>query len=251
MPKVAAFTRMQRYVLLIAVLGLLGTAARADDVPGIGDWEHYHFSLDEALVRVVFVHDVAGKLNFPLLTLPRSYIYFVNGAPPSTEGPLPERIETNHIGLAFSDPEGDPWSVAVQKYMSENAKSSTSAGKALRASQYTVELHPNTNSAWAESVRTSTAHNHSLIGEPYPGINEYSGAGSGSYFLGGEADECVQAYCYNPRNEVFFCKYSTMITKDIVAAIDFLDFRMHGGPDYANRRVRFAREVVCRFLDEC
>ena len=69
--------------------------------------------------------------------------------------------------------------------------------------------------------------------------------------MGGEGDEFLQAYCYNPLNDVYFCKYNFEIVKDIAADASFLDFRAHGGRDYANRRVRLARQVVCRFIADC
>jgi hypothetical protein len=232
-------------------LGLVATTGRADDVPGIGDWPHYHFSLDETPVTVVLVHD-SGKRDFPVLTVPRSYIYFAHRAPPSTEGPLPDRIETDQLGLAFTDPDGEAWSAAIQDHMAATGQSANAAGKSLRPFQYKVTLSPNTNAVYAETVRQNTRRNHLLIGEPFPGIQEHSRTGtSSSFFVTSGDHEFLQASCYNPLNEVYFCEYRIMITKDIVATIDFLDFRVHGGPDYANWRVRFAREVVCRFLDEC
>jgi hypothetical protein len=100
--------------LVPVIVPLAAPGARADYVPGIGDWEHYQHSLDETPIAVVFVHD-SGKRDFPVLTIPRSYIYFANGVPPSTHGPLPESIETNDLGLAFTEPDGTAWSTAIEE----------------------------------------------------------------------------------------------------------------------------------------
>ncbi|WP_157644305.1 hypothetical protein [Bradyrhizobium sp. WSM2793] len=41
------------------------------------------------------------------------------------------------------------------------------------------------------------------------------------------------------------------ITEGVVAQVRFVDFRLFGGRAYANRRLRFVREVVCRYLTRC
>ena len=63
-------SRVCWFAALVPVIVLLAApGARADYVPGIGDWEHYHHSLDETPIAVVFVHDF-GKRDFPVLTIP-------------------------------------------------------------------------------------------------------------------------------------------------------------------------------------
>ena len=245
-------SRVRWFAILASAIALLAApGAHAADVPGIGDWEHYHYSLDETPITVVLIHD-SGKRDFPVLIIPRSYVYFANGAPSSSEGALPESLETNDLGLAFTEPDGSAWSTAIKEYMTEHDVSSSAAGKALRPFRYLVRLSPNTNTAYAETVRANTVRNFTLIGEPYPGIQEYSATGgTSSFFLGSEGDEFLQAYCYNPLNAVYFCNYNFEIVKDISAVATFLDFRAHGGRDYANRRVRLARQVVCRFIADC
>jgi hypothetical protein len=236
--------------LALAIAPFAGPVARADSVPGLGEWEHYHFSLDESPVTVVLVND-SGRRDFPILTVPRSYIYYAEGAPPSTAGPLPDSIETNTLGLAFADPDGEAWSVAIEKYAARSLSSSNAAAKALRTESYNVEVltsHPQ----FADLKRKSLTRRRTSTGRLY-GPEEYVGKSSTmTYYIGDAADEFISATCPNPLNPRFFCEYMFMVDDgDVFGRIHFSDFRAFGGRDYANRRIRFARQTICRFLEEC
>jgi hypothetical protein len=246
----AALRRILMGFAPVAVLLLATLPSWADDVPEIGLWDHYHYSLDDQPVTVSFRHD-SGRRDFPALTIPRSYIYFANRIAPSHEGPIADSIVTDHLGIAFADPDGIAWSTTVQGQAAKRSVSIDKAGKTLRADLYIVALYPNTNPAYAETVRANTVRSYARVGEPYPGMQAYSSSGSDVYLLGEAKDKFIQAYCYNPPNAVYFCSYRFVVTDRLTATVKFLDFRVHGGREYANRRVAFARKVICRFLEEC
>lgn len=227
------------------------TAVRADDVPGIGDWEHYRFSLDETPITVVFVHE-SGRRDFPVLTIPRSYIYFENGARPTTEGPLGDHIETDGLGVALADPDGEAWSTAVETYSVQHQLSRDSAAKQMRSRSYTVRLSPNTNPRFADAAASSAARNRTLTRIASDGLKEYVGrSSSNTYYVGDSGDEFITTRCFNPTDPEFFCEYTFLITSGIVGRADFSDFRLNGGRDYANRRVRLTRQAICRFFEDC
>lgn len=79
----------------------------------------------------------------------------------------------------------------------------------------------------------------------------YRGVSSYSYYVGESSDEFFSARCEGRLNPVFECSYSMSITEGVLAQVDFVDFRLYGGRAYANRRLRFVREVVCRYLTRC
>jgi len=57
--------------------------------------------------------------------------------------------------------------------------------------------------------------------------------------------------CQAKPNPVFLCNFTMSITEGVVAFVSFVDFRLYRGRADANRRLRFAREVACRFLAHC
>ena len=114
--------RLLAQALAVVALCAAAEAVRADDVPAFGNWEHYHFSLDPTPIEVRFVHD-RGSRDFPALKIPRSYVVYANGAEPSTKGPLPALVETNNVQIAFADPDGKAWSVAIDAHAKEDSPS--------------------------------------------------------------------------------------------------------------------------------
>ena len=46
----------------------------------------------------------------------------------------------------------------------------------------------------------------------------------------------------------FFCNYEIILSPDVRATASFIDFRMHGGRDFANERIANIREVLCGFV---
>jgi hypothetical protein len=216
----------------------------------LGAFEHFHYSLDESPVRVVLVNN-SGRRDFPILTVPRSYIYYAEGAPPSTAGPLPDSIETSNLGLAFADPDGQAWSVAVEKRAARNSSSSRAAAEALRTDRYKVKLLT-ANMQFAAAMRKTVTGMRTSTGRLY-GPEEYVGKISiMTYYVGDASDEFITATCHNPLNPHFLCEYLFMVDDgDVFGQVVFSDFRAFGGRDYANRRIRLARETICRFTEEC
>ena len=228
--------------------------ADADFVPDKGTWEHYHFSLDQSRIRVSLINDVVGKADFPDLLVPRAYVLFVSGAPPSTAGPLPPLLMSDHVKLLFIDGTGEPWSVAVTDLARRERISLTEAAKRIRAEEINLTIHsskdPEASSKIVESLKGRTF----LVPEgAFEGLPQHkTNSSSYPYFIGQANDEFFYANCRGPdTHPIFFCKYWMNLTEGVVAEAMFVDFRLHGGREFANRRLRFAREVACRFLTRC
>jgi hypothetical protein len=251
MKRTRAMTRVDRR------MGLALVAALAWAVP-TGIWtcsaraDYLHFSsLDMTPVRISLVHDVAGKANFPDLMVPRAYIYFVNGFPPG-QGPLPSQLGSNDVKLMFADGTGDAWTIAVAERARRDGIDSITAAHRMRAEETTVEIIPSTNAAYADAARDVTSAAPHRQDDSFEGLAHYRGVSSFSYYVGGSEDEFFSARCPGPPlNPVFQCNYSMSITEGVVAQVSFVDFRLYGGRAYANRRLHFVREVVCRYLTRC
>jgi hypothetical protein len=214
--------------------------------------DYLHFcSLDMTPIRISLVHGVAGKANFPDLVVPRAYVYYVNGFLPG-QGPLPLQLDSDQVELKFVDGTGEAWTVAVAERAGRDCTGTTTAAGRMRAEETMLEIRPSTNPAYADAARrvvTGAAPHRQ--DDSFEGLAHYRGVSSYSYYVGETSDEFYTVQCEGRLNPVYLCTYSTLITQGVVANVRFVDFRLYGGRAYANRRLRFAREVVCRYLTRC
>ncbi|MBR0783611.1 hypothetical protein [Bradyrhizobium iriomotense] len=254
-------TRMGRHMGLAFVAvalrvlgGFCADPAHADAVPNLGRADYLHFSLDRTPIRISLVNDVVGKGSFPDLVVPRAYVVFVNRAPHSSEGSLPSQLSSNEVELMFADGSGEAWSMAVEERSRRDSLDRTAAGQLMRAEQTSLQISPSTkpNEAYAADVRANVKRSApNRQDESFEGLAHYRGVSSFSYYVGGSDDEFFSVRCEAQLNPVFQCTYTMSITEGVVAFATFVDFRLYGGRAYANRRLRFAREVVCRYLTRC
>src|SRR5947209_17198121 len=94
------------WAVALALALILGSSARGDDVPGIGRFDFNFFSLDPSPVRVEFK---SGPIS-----IPRKYLVAVlDGGYSSRNGPLPDVVKADHVIIAFVDPGGEAWTVAM------------------------------------------------------------------------------------------------------------------------------------------
>ncbi|MBR1148443.1 hypothetical protein [Bradyrhizobium sp. AUGA SZCCT0431] len=226
-------------------IGICTSSARAD---------YLHFSsLDMTPVRISLVNKVVGKADFPDLVVPRAYIFFVNGFPPS-EGPLPSQLSSNDVNLMFVDGTGEAWTVATADRARRDGIDPATAGHRMRAEETIVQISPSKISsvAYADAMRDDVPRSApKRQDDDFDGLAHYRGVSSFSYYVGGSDDEFFSARCQEALNPVFQCLYTMSITEGVVGSATFVDFRLYGGRAYANRRLRFAREVACRYLTRC
>jgi hypothetical protein len=243
-----------RHVILAAAIALAAYSvdpAHADDVPNRVPADYMHFSLDMTKIRISLVNDAAPTANFPDLVVPKAYVVFVDGAPHSSRGPLPPLLKSDDIELMFVDGSGEAWSVAVSERARRDGIDRNAAGNRMRAEQTDVQIKTSMHADFGEFSRANvirSAPNHQ--NDNFEGLAHYRGVASYSHYIG-QSDEFFSAQCEGRLNPVFLCKYTMSITNGVVAYVSFVDFRIYGGRTYANRRLRFVREVVCRYLTRC
>jgi hypothetical protein len=234
--------------------GFCADSAHADEVPNLGRADYLRFSLDMTPIRISLVNDVVGKANFPDLVVPRAYVVFVNRAPHSSHGPPPSQLSSNEVKLAFADGSGEAWSVAVEERARRDGIDPATAGHRMRAEETIVQISPSkiSNAAYADAMRADVPRSApKRQDDDFEGLAHYRGVSSFSYYVGGSDDEFFSARCQEALNPVFQCNYTMSITEGVVGSATFVDFRLYGGRAYANRRLRFAREVACRYLTRC
>jgi hypothetical protein len=260
MKQAGAMMRMDRRMGLVLVAifalrvlaGFGADAARADEVPNLGRAEYFHFSLDTTPIRISLVNDAVGKANFPDLVVPRAYVVFVESAPHSDKGPLPSLLKSDDVQLMFVDGSGEAWSVAVAERARRDGIDRTSAGNRMRAEETVVQIKTSAHADFAEFARANVMRSApNRQDDSFEGLVHYRGVASYSNYIGGSDDEFFSTRCEAKLNPAFLCKYTMSITEGVVAYVSFADFRLYGGRAYANRRLRFVREVVCRYLTRC
>jgi hypothetical protein len=233
--------------------GVCADSTRADEVPNLGRAEYFHFSLDMTPIRISLVNDVVGKANFPQLVVPRAYVVFVESAPPSSRGPLPPLLKSDDVQLMFVDGSGEAWSVAVAERARRDGIDQITAGHRMRAEETVAQIKSSAHAAVAEVARANVMRSApNRQDDSFEGLAHYRGVSSFSYYVGASEDEFFSARCPGPPlNPVFLCNYAMSIAEGVVAYVSFVDFRLNGGRAYANRRLRFVRDVTCRYLTRC
>jgi hypothetical protein len=71
-------------------------------------------------------------------------------------------------------------------------------------------------------------------------------ARNNTYFLRAGDVELASVQCLGRPHPVWFCNYTVPINPDVWAIMAFVDFRTHGGPDFAIARINRALDVMCR-----
>lgn len=233
----------------LAFLAVMLASAIADEVPGLGIAPYYHFSLDMKPIRIKLTHRFAPERSFPELVVSRAYAYFVDGAPQGR--PLPNAVKSRVVTLAFVAGSGEAWTTAVEARALSGGRGREEAASALRSEFIDVQLEPSTNPDFTKDNRASlTTRTDVFSTREYEGMPRFKAKQTTRlYILGSGEDQFSTAQCYEPTQPGFFCTFLMQVTPELIAQIRFVDLHLHGGREFANRRLRFARETVCRFLN--
>lgn len=199
------------------------------------------FSVDMRPVQVTLRRNVVrDDGDHVVLEVPRAWIRFASGYDPLKLEQLPDQVETNALKLSLSEPNGLPLSIRAQEFTRAHNVSLSEALKQLRSDTYLVsffKIDPRTTTeAWKS--RLTDRHMGELDGLPYDRRR-------GTYLSRPDKDEFAEINCTGGPNLITYCDYDVRISPDLMATLTFLDFRFHGGTEYANRRIRSALTVLC------
>lgn len=231
-------------VAALMLMVALGTApARGDAVPGIGTWEYYHNSIDPSPVTVRFVYQDGTRD----LMIPRKYIFFATGDFSSRDGPIPDLIETHSVRLALAYPDGEAWTVAIREYAREHGVGMRRAADEMRSVFVRLEIRR----SGPVDYRTRSHGSERAERDAETGLLSFTQGRSNIRFIGDESDYFGDIDCSQALNPRWLCDYRAHITHNIAITASFVDFRLHGGREFANQRMRFIRETACTFTSEC
>jgi hypothetical protein len=213
-------------------------------------WLH-HFSTDLAQVHITlrYTNDPDPR-HRAALGVPAAYVVFVEGLGPKDAPRLPARFGTSQVDLAMTWPDGKPLSVHARENARRDGISFAQAATALRANHMAVSLgYVRPDIPWEARVRER--NRFMAEAEPFDGLLHVTESRRDIYFGDGRSDEFVRIWCFlhaDSRPD-HFCTTSMRVAPDIVANVDFVDFRFNGGREFVNERIRLVRATVCQFLE--
>jgi hypothetical protein len=207
------------------------------------DFLHF-FSLDMRPVEVTMLRGLlpegAPGIGF---TVPRAWITFADGYNPRELDQLPDRILVHaFLDLRLSDPDGKALSIRATEYARAERIGLQEAVLRLRSDEYGVKLLKTSSSEPRETWRQNRFEEHETVekdGLPYDARNN-------RYFLRVGDIELASVQCMGRPHPVWFCNYTVPINPDVWAIMTFVDFRTHGGPEFAIARINRALDVMCR-----
>jgi len=179
-----------------------------------------------------------------ILHVPRAAIVYASNYHPSQSQPqLPDMIDTDHIQIAVTFPDGKPLSVRGHQLGAEQHVDDFTAIKSLRSQEYVADIYyayPD----W-ERIMLERKKDYQIV-DRYKGLPH----ALGDYYLGQSGvDQFALSYCFTELRPEYFCRTELRIGPSLVGNVSFLDFRLHGGRTFLNDRAKKIREIVCGYAE--
>lgn len=223
----------------VALLVIAAAPALADSLfPAAGelwpnDYLHF-FSTDMRPVQVTLRRDMFGRDGKEItITLPRAWITFASGYNPLKIDQLPNEIQTTEITIALADPTGVALSIRSREIALERHISLGDAIKSLRPELYYGNVSYVSEDIKTDDLQFDKTRNRAEIIEK----DGLSFDPDWHRYLGSKSDQFFFAKCEYNLNPVYFCSYRARPGENLVLGVTFLDFRLHGGSGYANKRL--------------
>jgi hypothetical protein len=232
---------------------------RTDDEHGIG-------TIDPVTKKFTEGKSVA---NFEL---PRAYI--TRADPYSSEAThpffrrnvLPDQIITNKIGVNLIYPSMLPYSVVYQTWPAQAPDLTTpgvgvgiaelSKSRLTRALSLAADVRLSGGASRSSEIFTDKQNRDTGFYKKegtYEGFEWYRDGGSGHHFYDEDAEDDIHSvHCYNSPQTVnpnFLCTYRIFINEHARVDLKFIDFRAHGGRDFARERIRAFKKFFCPLLN--
>ena len=240
------------------VLGGTVLPARGDKVPGFGPpGEAYYFSTDMTPITVHFVRNRDAftpetARRQPVIAtarIPRAYVIFASPYRQPDYPVLPDEIWVTQLDIVLVDPEGEPYSLIWTRLRDEGLSYSDATGH-LRP----LRSHVRLNASTMEYATTLTPHEAAAgqVESSIDGVSEFRHSDSGPVFFRFPENGSIRiiecAMNVERSHPSFFCSYQIRLSADVIASAHFIDFRLHGGRDFANERIANIREALCGFV---
>jgi hypothetical protein len=237
---------------------------KAISIPGTAyAGDQYFYTQETEPIIVNFVSGSKGSLRVetavkePVIARGAISEAYVFSAPPydrSYAGRIPPEIWTSRLGLMLTVPRGEPYSVSVARLSAQKHVNAEQAGRELRHSNVTVHVYPSLpGGATVDPPRTGTSQDMGpRLGETADGLEIYGFNANGPLaFLDPGNPAVRKIICLlnveRSRPE-HYCSYEIVLADNLLAEASFVDFRLHGGRDFARQRIAEVRAKLCEFF---
>lgn len=249
-------------------------------------WAPPFSSTDMRPVRVTLRDWRPNENGRTTFEVPRAWITNSAGQTTRDFDQMPDRIETTSLTLALADPAGTALTVWKNQSSAARRRERDAAEARMRAELYAdirsrglsaqdvkALIEERTKAFdWARrheateaEARLRAEEYHVTLVRTHPSIGgedwtrrsegrtiverdglEFDTSRGGYHLLQPAHGEIAEASCMGDGKPAWFCDYHVRVGPDLLATITFVDFRFHGGPDYAAARIRRALDALCR-----
>ena len=273
-----------RLLAFLATLALFVPPATADYVPYFIGAPFNYFSTDTKPIEVSLgiprydkasgtiksvrrnsANELVDGPPIAVVRIPRAYIMFANNYTSSRRALpgfrheiLPDRIVTNHLILAVAYPDGSPLSVSYGAFhrnkpnlkllgrdIDKIRKDKQARSIVLLAD---ISSWSNQNARDSNTLSPRVRSNVPKFVDIVDGFQHFRGIGTGQYYYDNGPDEIRVIKCFGDPATTqpgVYCKYTFPLNDYLLVNLDFLDFRIHGGRDFARERIRAFKKFAC------
>lgn len=172
---------------------------------------------------------------------------------------LPDRVFGDDLTITMTYPDGLPYSVVYQNWPAHKPDMSL-LGVGIGVANWggkkdqirALHIEANFLANPFSKARSSALFEPSKITDKpigeYDGFKAYQSVGTIRKYFDNSADDIRYISCYGAQEKVpsvYYCTYSFALNSALIVNLKFLDFRVHGGREFARERIRAFKKVMC------
>lgn len=259
-------------LILSLCLGIFAAEPKAETVPLCGPI-CFHSS-EPSLVGVTLIHELQPDRTIHL-SIPRSAITFVSGYSASDYEEVPDEVVSRGgwFDFAIVMPDGTPFGEAVEQFAKDTSVSLDAAATALRGQYARVRVRligkgidtDRLYSAWlpratkdvnikddvaVDGLPAKTTEFHALRSDgsrdPALSLGHYI-----VYFPKDKSDPFTLIQCERTARPIQWCRYILRLNDLVTLEVDMIDFRFHGGRQFARDRMNSIVRTYCSYDPTC
>lgn len=230
---------MTRRAMAASLLGVLAVPVGAGDVPNsaFGGPAYYATRAMDEIRVTLSRQDVSSTF-----AIPRSYVIFAVGYTEEKYPQLPQVINTHHLKVSIRLSTGLP-----------HVASPEGSNDDIRLDLAHIDIQSALDVATAENRHRQSDQKYQQ--PSLPGLTVWKNSHhpyAGYIFYPQQKDASFTSIsCYQTSGERVYCQYNITICPHIMATARFVDFRYHGGIEFAEQKSRVIRKLVQSWVKDC
>ncbi len=237
---------LQACLLILVSTHLSGCCFESGPPPNVAipAYSYYSREMDKININISTCDfDSSSKCQqkiFATFNMPRGYVL---GALPYRRRSycrLPKETFVRRIILAISTKDGGPLSRSKHRYV-------TNTESRYDVNKITIFASRRTREEMAKAFSKAGLDSNKFDNYKY-GLKSFQDR----YYYGDAGAGIQRIDCPAPSKKAFkgdYCTYSATLLDGLGMQVDFVDFRLNGGLDFARKRMTFIKSILCRHLD--